>query len=72
MFKNLIAEMVRFSVSKEELAELLGISVSTLYSRLGSKGFTCSDACLIRDYFNNKFGTTFTLDYLFATEPVAI
>ena len=72
MFKNLNAEMVRFEVSKEKLSEILGIALPTLYSRMSSAGFTCAEATIIRDFFNKNFGTRFTIDYLFANEPIAI
>lgn len=72
MFHNLNAEMARFNVDKPKLAEILNLALPTLYARLSSGLFTCAEACIIRDYFNNNFGTNFTMDYLFSLEPVAI
>ena len=72
MFSNLNAELSRFKVSKEKLAELINVSTTTVYSKLNFGSFTCVEACIIRDYFNQKFGTSFTLDYLFALEPIAV
>lgn len=72
MFKNLNAEMVRFDVSKEKLSELLGIALPTLYSRMSGAGFTCAEATVIRDFFNDTFGTNFTIDYLFNLTPIVL
>lgn len=72
MFHNLNAEMARFNVSKEKIAELLNIALPTLYARLSSAGFTCAEATIIRDYFNETFGTSFTIDYLFNLNPIAV
>ena len=72
MFKNLNAEMSRFDVGKEKLAEILNIAISTIYNKLSTGGFTTVEACAIRDYFNVNFGTSFTIDYLFSTEPIAV
>ena len=72
MFKNLLAEMVRFDVKKDKIAEILNISVVTLYARLSSGGFSFGEACTIRDYFNSNFGTAFTVEYLFSEKPITI
>lgn len=72
MFKNLIAEMARFDVSKEKLASILCISVSGVYDRLNAGTFRYNEAISIRDFFNSTFGTHFTLDYLFNPEPIIL
>jgi hypothetical protein len=72
MLKNLNAEMVRFDVPKEKLAELLGIALPTLYSRMSGGGFSCAEATIIRDFFNDTFGTNFTIDYLFNSAPIVL
>jgi hypothetical protein len=72
MFDNLNAEMARFKVDKPTLAEILKIALPTLYEKLSTGRITCLEARTIRDYFNENFGTNFTIDYLFSLEPVAV
>lgn len=71
MFPNLQAEITRLNVDKEKLAEVIGVSLSNLYARLnGSQKLSLADARKLRDYINREYGTAFTIDYLFSSEPV--
>lgn len=62
---NLEAEMKRKSISRMDIANLLGVSYSTIHSRFnGNSEWLYSECTLIRDtYFPDC-----TLDYLFTTK----
>ncbi len=61
MYKNLEAELVRSSTSKNDLAKKLGISRKALYLKLNGKtDFTISEMKSIKEIFHNL-----TLEYLF-------
>ncbi len=73
MFPNLNSEMTRFNVTVEDLANLLGVAPNNVRARFrGATNITFGEACKIRDFFNENFGTNFTIDYLFASEPIAV
>lgn len=51
MYRNLEAELKRKDVSREDLAEILGVSISTIYSKLGKKSdFSLNQAIQIKKY----------------------
>ena len=73
MFPNLIGEMKKFNVKVEDLSKVLERSSTNVRARLrGSTQITYGEACKIRDYLNDNFGTNYTIDYLFASEPIAL
>lgn len=62
MFKNLEAEMVRYGVSNQDLADCIGVNERTMRSfRACSSKISWEDAQKIR----NKFFPQFRLEYLF-------
>ena len=62
MFKNLRAEMVRRDIDVPKLAEMIGMKVSALYSRLnGSTVLSFADAVNIKQ----ALGVDMTLEELF-------
>ena len=65
MFKNLEAEMIRSSVSSENIAEVIGKSYNTTRAKIvGTRPFTIDEAMAIKKtLFPNN-----SIDYLFATE----
>lgn len=65
MYPNLEAEMARVKVTQAALAEVLGITPTTLSFKLNGKSTLSLNECveIKRRYFPDK-----SLDYLFATE----
>jgi hypothetical protein len=66
MYKNLLAELGRESISKEQIRELLNISFNTLKAKINKEGsdFTVSEMILIKDtYFKDL-----DLEYLCKSE----
>lgn len=65
MFPNLEAEMARNKVTQVKLAEILGITPTTLSFKMNGKSTLSLKECveIKRKAFPDK-----TLDYLFATE----
>ena len=65
MYPNLEAEMARAKVTQATLAEVLGITPTTLSFKLNGKSTLSLNECveIKRRYFPDK-----SLDYLFATE----
>lgn len=73
MFPNLICEMARFGVDIKAIANLLGVAPNNVRARFnGTTKILFGEACKIRDYFNSTYDTNFTVDYLFANEPIAV
>lgn len=73
LYPNLSSEMSRFNITPDDLATVLGVHSVNVRARLrGSSNLTFGDACKIRDYINEKYGTNYTVDYLFSTEPIAV
>ena len=65
MFRNLRAEMARYGISTEELAQAIGISRQALSSKMNGKTrFMLEEVRAVRDYINGK-GGNFTADELF-------
>ena len=59
IFPNLIAEISKRGVKKVTIAEKLGISTRSLYSKLsGETSFTWEEVCAIRDFFFPDMDTT--------------
>lgn len=65
MFPNLEAEMARSKITQAKLAEILGITPTTLSFKLNGKGTLSLKECVAikKSVFPDK-----TLDYLFQTE----
>lgn len=73
MFPNLNAEMTRYNVSVDTLAEILGIDPVNVRMRLkGNTNILFGEAHSIIRYFNETFGTSFTLDYLFNLKAISV
>ena len=67
-YYNLEAAMFLAGVKKADLAELLDLSIPTIYTRFkGTTDFSFKEALEIRDYLTNKIGLEdeLTLEYLF-------
>lgn len=65
--RNLEAEMVREGISRKDVAELLGVSDRTIYSRINGKSeWTYGECIMIKE---NLF-PDLTLDYLFPYEQM--
>lgn len=66
LYPNLEAELKRFNISRDELAQVIGVSRSNLYTRLtGEKEFSLSEARIICAYIEKKSGRVMTIKYLF-------
>lgn len=66
MFNNLKAEMKRYGVSQKDLAEIIGVFPSAISLKLNGKSpISLEEAGTIKKFFNEKFNSNFTLDYLF-------
>ena len=66
MYHNLEAELKRRNITRKQLAELLGIHISTISNKLNGKTpITFSEVCNIaKKVFKNEY----TIEYLFAME----
>lgn len=52
VFPNLIAEIAKRGIKKTSIAERIGVSTRTLYSKLsGETSFSWEEVCKIRDCF---------------------
>lgn len=60
--KNLEAEMKRYGISRKDIAQLLGVSYSTVHSRFNGTSQWLYEECVAiqKEYFPNS-----ELDYLF-------
>jgi hypothetical protein len=61
MFPNLRAEMSRYGISKDDIAECLGVNEKTARTRLARGNFVYKEMKMIRNTFFPKL----TIDYLF-------
>jgi len=69
MLVNLKAEMARFGISQEQIAQKIGRTKRSLLNRLdGVIEISGDDLRTIRD----EFFPTFTLDYLLSEEPIVL
>ena len=65
MYPNLSAELVRHRVTQNDIAKLLGISISTMSCKMtGKSGFTLDEAMNIHEFLNADI----TLTELFERE----
>jgi len=63
--KNLLAEMVRYGVTNNDLQKILGCSEKTVQNKLSGKTeFTVPEAIKIRNYYFQGF----RMEYLFASD----
>lgn len=66
VFRNLEAELARGGVSKNTLAHVLGVSISTLYAKeRGDRAFKLEEMERIRSYLERETAQELTIDYLF-------
>lgn len=66
IFRNLEAELARAGISKNTLARVLSVSVSTLYAKLrGEREFKLEEMERIRSYLERETGSELTIDYIF-------
>lgn len=66
LYPNLEAELIRYKISKYSLAKAIGISPSSMYSKIGGDtAFTIDELKAIRLTLEIKTNEKFTLDYLF-------
>ena len=65
-FENLRVEMARANISFLALANIIGIGLSTIYSKKsGALDWTLSEMLSIQNVLQEKTGLDLTLDYLF-------
>ena len=65
-FENLRVEMARANISFPVLANIIGIGLSTIYSKKsGVLDWTLSEMLSIQNVLQEKTGLELTLDYLF-------
>jgi len=66
LFPNLLAELARINMSKAELANEIGISISSLYGKFnGSTDWTLDDMDTVKRALEAHGGQETSLDYLF-------
>jgi len=66
LFPNLCAELARLNMSKTELANEIGMSVSSLYGKFnGATDWSLEDMDAIKRALERKGGQETSLDYLF-------
>lgn len=66
MFKNLEAEMTRFNVRQQDLADLLHITLGTMNLKMNGKArLTLDEAQSIREFMQTKTDKYLSVDYLF-------
>ena len=51
MYPNLLAEMTRAKVTKKDIADVLKVSMPTVYRKLEQRALTYDEALTIRDAF---------------------
>ena len=62
MYRNLLAEMTRKGIKKQDIADAIGNALSTVWTKFnGVSNFTVSDAAKIR----NSFFPDLAIEYLF-------
>ena len=65
-FENLRVEMARANISFPALANIIGIGLSTIYSKKsGVLDWTLAEMLSIQNVLQEKTGLDLTLDYLF-------
>jgi len=67
-YPNLSAELKRFNISQEELATRIGSTPETVSRWMNGKNKMPVDACF---RIKETLFPTMSIDYLFASEPVA-
>lgn len=68
-FKNFDAELARNGLNVGDVADYMGKTKQTIYGKMSGKiAITQDEMKSIQNFFSEKAGGTFTLDYLFATE----
>lgn len=66
MYPNLKAEMARYKISVNDIAEACGKTISPMYAKLkGDSEFRLSDMENILALLERESGRKFTLEYLF-------
>lgn len=69
MYKNLEAELTRYSLKQSDVANLLDITTSTANLKLNGKApLTLKEAYLLKNYINELSKQNFTIEYLFEIE----
>lgn len=68
MYRNLLAEMARYNVSRKDIADALGVRYATIVEKINKKyDFTYSEALAIK----NTFFKDCNLEYLFENREVS-
>lgn len=66
LFPNLLAELARINMSKTELANEIGMAVSSIYGKFnGSTDWTLEDMDAVKSAIELNGGQETSLDYLF-------
>lgn len=69
MYANIRAELTRYNLTVKDLAAYMGMSTQNVYNKLNGKvTVTTKDMQTIQNFFIEKAGGAFTLDYLFNTQ----
>ena len=68
-YSNIKAELSRHDLTVKELAAYMNMSPQNVYNKLrGKVAVTTKDMQLIQNFFIEKAGGAFSLDYLFSTD----
>lgn len=69
MYSNIKAELSRHNLTVKELATYMDMSTQNVYNKLSGKvAVNAKDMLQIQNFFVEKAGGAFSLDYLFATD----
>lgn len=69
MYSNIKAELSRHNLTVKELAIYMDMSTQNVYNKLSGKvAVNAKDMLMIQNFFIEKAGGAFSLDYLFSTD----
>lgn len=65
-YPNIYAELARAGLNAAKLADYMGMTRQNIYNKLNGKAaFNLKDMETIQEFFKEKAGGSFSLDYLF-------
>lgn len=69
MYSNIKAELSRHNLTVKELAAYMDMTTQNVYNKLSGKvAVNAKDMLQIQNFFIEKAGGAFSLDYLFSTD----